>query len=380
LDKQQAVFEKFVQADSSSTRKYGGTGLGLTISAQLVEMMGGKIWLVSEPGKGSIFHFTVTMGISACQDQEDVHAKVEALDGLPVLVVDDNLTNLHILEKMLSNWGIMPVPAVSGSIALTILKQAAELGRPFGLVVLDAHMPDMDGFMLARQIKEDPRCGAASLMLLTSGGQGGDGARCRELGVSAYLPKPVGEGELLDAIRRVLHLSTAKQRQPELVTRHVLQEGKRRLHLLVVEDNPVNLLLATRLIENHGYTFTTAENGQIALEVLQKENIDCVLMDVQMPVMDGLETTRAIREKERGIGGHLPIVAMTAHSMAGDREGCLAAGMDDYISKPIRAKELFATLDRVLAPGPRMEPTQNMPEQVNCPIPISIESPVSDRV
>jgi two-component system, sensor histidine kinase and response regulator len=263
--------------------------------------------------------------------------------------VDDNATNLHILDRMLSNWGLKTTLAHSGSAALGALKSAAEGGHPFLLVVLDAHMPDVDGFALAKQIKQDPRLSGAILTLLSSAGQRGDAARCRELGISAYLTKPVGEAELLDAIRRaLLPAITEAEAPPALVTRHVVQEEKRCLRFLVVDDNPVNRLWLTRLVEKQGHLASVAENGREALTLLEKQQFDCALMDVQMPIMDGFEVTGAIREKERISRDHLPIVALTAHTMLGDRERCLAAGMDEYVPKPVSPKDLFTTIERVL--------------------------------
>jgi PAS domain S-box-containing protein len=340
-DRQKAVFQKFVQGDSSSTRKYGGTGLGLAIATQLVEMMKGRIWLESESGKGSTFHFTVRLGLAASREEQQ-WAALEDLQGVQVLVVDDNQTTGHIVEKQLSRWGVKPSVASSGTEALQILKNAAEKAHPFALALLDMRMPEMDGFMLAQRIRSEPTLNGLPLLVLTSGPQHGDIARCRELEIAACLAKPVGEIELLDVICRSLDPRIFQSTLP------ASQTESRKIHTLVVEDNPVNRLLATRLLEKHGYAFSVASNGQEALELLKNEHIDCVLMDVQMPVMDGLEATAAIRENERKNGGHLPIIAMTAHAMTGDRERCVTSGMDDYISKPITAKELFSKLHRVL--------------------------------
>jgi two-component system sensor histidine kinase/response regulator len=344
-DKQQVVFQSFVQADGSSTRRFGGTGLGLAIASQLVEMMGGRIWLESKEGVGTTFHFTVRLGIGS-QPVQAPRVEIGFLEGLEVLAVDDNDTNLHVLSKMLSNWGMKPTLAASGAIALDILRHSADEGHPFPLVVLDGHMPNLDGFMLAHRVKEDPRLRGVCTVLLTSGSQAGDAARCRELGISAYLTKPVGGAELLEAIRRALRRSGKVS--PELVTRQRVQEEKRELHFLVAEDNPVNSLLAKRLLEKQGYASTTAANGRAALELLKSEAFDCVLMDVQMPIMDGFEATAAIREKEHHHGGHLPIIAMTADAMIGDRERCLSSGMDDYVAKPIGTRDLLAAIERVM--------------------------------
>jgi two-component system sensor histidine kinase/response regulator len=231
---------------------------------------------------------------------------------------------------------------------LKALRHSAETGRPFPLVVLDGHMPGMDGFTLAQCIKDDPLLRGSCIVLLTSCCQTGDAARCRELEISAYLTKPVGAAELLETIRRGLGRTDEGQR--ELVTRHTVQERKHQWRFLIAEDNPVNSLLVKRLIEKQGYISRTAADGREALGMLKGERFDCVLMDVQMPVMDGFEATTAIRGEERDSGGHLPIIAMTAHAMKGDRERCLAAGMDDYVAKPVGTRDLLATIERVLQP------------------------------
>ena len=348
LSKQQHVFRAFAQADGSSTRTFGGTGLGLTISSQLVELMGGRIWLESEAGIGSTFHFTVRLGIAPAVTAADLRPDFGLLKGLSVLVVDDNGTNRRILDKMLSRRGLKTTLAASGPEALATLKHAAETGNSFTLVVLDIHMPGMDGFSLTRHIKADPRISGANIALLTTCFQRGDAERCRDLGVSAYLVKPVGELELLEAIDRMSQTTLRIEAQPDPRPCNRVQKGELRLRFVVVDDNPVNRLVAKRMIENQNHTVKAAANGLEALELIEKEDFDCMLMDVQMPVMDGFEATAAIRHKERGSGGHLPIIAMTAHAMSGDRERCLAAGMDGYLTKPIKAKDVFATIDRVL--------------------------------
>jgi CheY-like chemotaxis protein len=270
------------------------------------------------------------------------------LEGLSVLVVDDNDTSRRILEKMLINRGLKPTLADSASAALEALKHAAETGNPFSLVVLDIHMPGMDGFTLAQCIRADSQFSGANIAMLASGVQSGDAERCRDLGVSAYLAKPVGEMELLNALRRMSVQGSRMEAQPHARPSHAGEQAKLPLHLLLVEDNPVNRLVATRLIEKQNHSVTAVANGQEALEMIEKEKFDCVLMDVQMPVLDGFEATAAIRNKERSSGGHLPIIAMTAHAMTGDLDRCLAAGMDGYIPKPIKPKDVFATIEHVL--------------------------------
>ncbi len=339
--KQKLIFEAFSQAEGSTARKVGGTGLGLTISKRLVEMMGGSIWVESVEGKGSAFHFTASLGVGKVVEPPQAMATV-ALAGLGVLVVDDNTTNRRILQEMLSIWGMRPTLAESGTTALECVKQTE---HPFALILTDFHMPDMDGFTLVEQLRQGPDPAVeAKVIMLSSAGQRGDAARCRELGVAAYLTKPVGQAELFDCIVRVLGTSGAGS--AALITHHTLREGKRKLHVLLAEDNAVNQRLAVRLLEKHGHRVTLTTNGREALAALDQENFDVVLMDVQMPEMDGFEATAAIRVREQSSGRHLPILAMTAHAMRGDQERCLAAGMDGYISKPIRVQELIALLER----------------------------------
>jgi PAS domain S-box-containing protein len=348
LSKQQHVFSAFSQADSSSTRMFGGTGLGLTISSQLVEMMGGRIWLESEEGIGSTFHFTVRLGIAPARLEQESPRNTGSFEGVSVLVVDDNETNRNILDKMLSNWGLKTTSADSGSAALEALQHAAASGNPFKLIVLDAYMPGVDGFLLAQRIKADPQFGGAGIALLTSGTPRGIVDRCRDIGVSACLAKPVGEMELLKAIARMLQSTARIETLPEPGPRQTARVAEPCVRLLVVEDNSVNRLVTTRLLEKQNYAVRTATNGQEALDMIEEERFDCVLMDVQMPVLDGFGATAAIRGKERISGGHLPIIALTAHAIAGDLERCLAAGMDGYLTKPINANDVFETVERVV--------------------------------
>jgi CheY-like chemotaxis protein len=264
-----------------------------------------------------------------------------------VLVVDDNATNRQILLKMLTTWHTNPTAVESGAAAITTLREAQGLGRNYPLILLDAQMPEMDGFALAEYIKRNPDWKTATIMMLSSAGQRGDAKRCRDLGVDAYLTKPVRQGELLDAILTALGTRPTKEPLRVLVTRHSLRENGGHLRVLLVEDNAVNQLLAVRLLEKRGHNVTVAGNGKEALVALEKDSFDLVLMDVQMPEMDGFEATAVIREKEKRSGrNHLPVIAMTAHAMLGDRERCLEAGMDDYITKPIRSQELAELLAR----------------------------------
>ncbi len=346
--KQQTIFEAFRQADGSKTRTYGGTGLGLAIPRQLVEMMGGRIWVTSEVGRGSTFHWTARLALQHPNADRLVPADADLLRGLRVLVVDDNATNRRILVETLLGWGMDAVPACSGQDALALMTEAHGQQRPFRLVILDYQMPSMDGFKLAQRIKQDEHLAGTVLMMLTSGGARGDGARCRELGIAGYLLKPAPASELLQAIRAVLSVP-ADAGEPELVTRHALRESRRRLNVLVAEDNPVNRLVASRMLEKRGYTVVAVENGRLALERLVDDRFDVVLMDVQMPEMDGFQAVHELRGRERESGSHLPVIALTAHAMKGDRERCLEAGMDAYVSKPINSEELFAAIDQLVA-------------------------------
>jgi signal transduction histidine kinase/CheY-like chemotaxis protein len=347
-DKCEAIFAPFTQADSSTTRKYGGTGLGLTISNRLVAMMGGAIWVESELGKGSQFQFTAHLAASNGKEiKVGAPAPAEMLRGVKVLVVDDNRTHRRILEGMLKHWEMMPVTVESGELALAQLSEAREAGAPYRLILTDMHMPKMDGFALVEQIRRKPELSTATIMMLTSAGHQGDAARCKELGVSAYLLKPIRQSELREAIARVLGANKPEGVIP-LITRYSLQDAREpgsSLMVLLAEDNAVNQRLVVRLLEKRGHRVAVAENGLEALAALKKEDFDLVLMDVQMPEMDGMEATAAIRKEEKRTGEHLAVIALTAHAMKGDREKCLAAGMDGYLTKPIRPQELDDALE-----------------------------------
>jgi signal transduction histidine kinase/CheY-like chemotaxis protein len=351
-EKLQAIFDPFSQADTSTTRKYGGTGLGLTISTRLVAKMGGKIWVESELGRGSQFHFTARLGIADAKViAVGAFAPLEILRAVKVLVVDDNRTNRRILEGMLKRWEVKATCVEGGEEALTQLSAALESGEPYRLVLTDMNMPGMDGFALVERIRQRPELSTATIMMLTSAGHRGDTARCHELGVSAYLLKPIRQSELREAIARALGAREQKGAIP-LITRYSLhgaREPVASLRILIAEDNLVNQRLTTRLLEKRGHSVVVAGNGREALEALEKESFDLVFMDVQMPVMDGFEATAAIRKKEGSSGVRVPVVALTAHAMKGDQEKCRAGGMDGYLTKPIRPLELDEVLQNYRA-------------------------------
>jgi two-component system, sensor histidine kinase and response regulator len=348
VDRQKAVFERFVQADSSSTRKYGGTGLGLTISSQLTKMMGGDIGLESEPGKGSTFWFTLVVG-NVKESVMPFLALPQDLIDVPVLIVDDNFTNRTILEKMIRGFGCNAFAVASGKEALNILHSFSELNKPFQLVLLDMQMPEMDGEEVLSSIKTDPELKNTTVIILTSMGQRGDAARLEAMGCNGYLLKPVRQKELFGALLNILgrnKQSDESKTKMSLITRHSLKEQQRGVtHILLAEDNATNQKLAIRLLQKAGYPVDVVSNGQEAVDAVQKMDYKMVLMDVQMPEMDGFEATKKIRELDPKYI-NLPIIAMTAYAMAGDRERCLEAGMNDYLSKPLNVDELFKVIEK----------------------------------
>lgn len=348
LKKQQAIFQAFTQVDGSTTRRYGGTGLGLTISFQLVEMMGGEILVESDEGKGSTFRFTARFSLETTPVAKPIPLHPDILRNLPVLVVDDNLTNQRILEETLLGWHMRPTTVASGREALLAMECQNNTGVAFPLVLVDGQMPEMDGFTLVEHVKHNPALDGALIMMLTSASQSGDAARCRELGLAAYLTKPIKKSELLQSLLDALGMQSQNEKASRLATHKSPFENHSNLSILLAEDNVVNQKLALHLLEKQGYRVVVANTGIEVLACLREQSFDLILMDIQMPKMDGFETTAAIREKERITGIHMPIIAMTAHAMKGDRERCLRAGMDGYISKPILARELFDTIENLI--------------------------------
>jgi PAS domain S-box-containing protein len=340
-EKQAAIFESFEQGDASTTRRHGGTGLGLAIALRLVDLMGGRLWVESEVGRGSRFHFVVPLDLAESEPIEPQPSEPANLHGMRVLVVDDNATNRRILDEVLRSWQMLPTTVSTAATAMKSILEAQQNTEPYRLVVTDAHMPCVDGFMLAEQIQSNPAINGTVVMMLTSGDRPDDMKRCEDLGIAAYLLKPIKQSELLEAIELGLGIVVPGKTRLTVASPPAHVES---LQILLAEDSMVNQKLAVALLEEEGHGVTVATNGKEALAATRSQRFDLILMDVQMPEMDGLEATAEIREREKQTGTHVPIIAMTAHALKGDRDRCLEAGMDGYVAKPIHGEELLQAI------------------------------------
>ncbi len=356
-----SVFREFTQADSTMTRRYGGTGLGLAISQRLVRLMGGEITVTSEVGRGSEFSFTLPFPAEVAAPRA---AGLATLGGRRMLIVDDNQTNRRILRDMLATEGIKVDEASTAGEGLEAIRGAAKKHAPYDLAILDVQMPDMDGFQLATAVRADRGLARTRLLMLTSAGQRGDGERCRELGIRGYLTKPMSRADLLEALGTVL-AGPEETTTPEVVTRHTIAESRRAVRVLLAEDNPVNQQVAVAMLVKRGHEVHVAGNGREAVDAITQREYDVVLMDIQMPEMDGFEATHAIRALPKG--KDLPIVGLTAHALSGERERCLSHGMTDYLAKPFKAHELFALVEGTA------EPKRPAPQPLTTAPPVDLE-------
>jgi CheY-like chemotaxis protein len=340
---QEKIFESFTQADGTTTRKYGGTGLGLAICKQLAKLMGGEIGMESQEGKGSTFYLDILLPLQLGEEPKPKRASPESIRGIPVLVVDDNATNRRILREQLISFGCQPTEVESGAEGLKILAKAAELGKPFRVAILDMQMPEMDGEQLGHLIREDARYDDMPMILYTSMGDHGGPDVMRDKGFSVVLMKPTRQSQILNAILTVLGEQEAETHAHEATVDVQELAG---LNVLLAEDNEINQMVAMMMLERFGCTTSAVGTGKLAVEALAAKHYDVVLMDVHMPEMDGYMATSEIRKFEGPLGKHTPVIAMTAKGMTGDRELCLAAGMDDYIVKPVRPDDLHDVLLR----------------------------------
>lgn len=347
-DKMGLLFEQFRQVDGSVARHFGGTGLGLAISRQILEAMGGTIEVESEAGKGSTFSFTLALAVDRVQAPMPISCPAPSLSGMRVLIIDDNETNRLILTETLSNWGMLPTAVSGGREGINALRAAIEVSNPFQILLLDEQMPEMDGFAVANQIRDEFSLVGMIILMLSSGDVSSGASRCRQVGISHYLVKPVQQSKLFDALMDAFNRHAVMRPIEALrdVTGCVPANSK--AHILLAEDHRINQILAKALLEKRGWTVKIAHNGEEAFAAWEKGEFDLILMDVQMPEVDGLQATRMIRKAETGSGTHIPIVGLTAHAMKGDREECLNAGMDDYIAKPVCPDSLYTAIDRLL--------------------------------
>jgi CheY-like chemotaxis protein len=349
-DKQDYIFELFSQVDGSATRRYGGTGLGLAISQQLLKLMDSSLTVASEPAAGSTFQFDIELEVAPAEATGSHAPSLARLRGTPVLVVDDNEVNRKILEKLLKSWHMRPVMAPDGAAALAAIDRARLAGQQFRLILLDVHMPQMDGFELARRIREQYDRNGTVVMMLSSAHHMEDAEKCRAAGVELYLVKPVFQNDLLEAILQAVRTLDTSSQQPHNRETAIPEWRGPCLRVLLAEDNPVNQKVSARVLEKRGHSVTVVADGSEAVAFALRQTFDLILMDIQMPHMDGYEATAAIRQSERQNGGHVPIIALTAHAMKADQEKCYAAGMDDFISKPIHRADLLEKVERFAPP------------------------------
>jgi len=349
-ERQKSIFSAFSQAESSTARCFGGTGLGLAITARLVEMMHGKVWVESEVGKGSIFFFTVTLGVHH-KDHSSADREISDLAGKSMLIVEDNDSNRQFLGELVTHWKMMPTCVENEREALIVLQATQASGAPYPVVLISAHMPESKGFDLAEKIRQNPDWQRVPIVMLCSVGMRGDAERCRKLQIAAYLTKPIKQSDLLETLIAMQGNERHESEAAVLITKHSLREGRRGLRVLLAEDNRINQKVALNILKKRNYRVVLAHNGREALQAYERDPFDLILMDVQMPELSGFEATAMIRDREKATGSRVPIIAMTAHAMKGDRERCIESGMDGYVSKPVQQIDLFSAIDDLTIPA-----------------------------